>query len=76
MKQKVLGSTKEMLSELCLGTMMMGTSMNKDDSYQVLNHFASLDGNFIDTANCYSWWVGHGENIGDESENMLGDWMD
>lgn len=75
MKKKSLGNTGEMVSELCLGTMMIGTVVDKHDSYKVLDHFAGLGGNFIDTANCYSWWIGHGENIGDESENMLGDWM-
>lgn len=75
MKKKALGYTNEMVSELCLGTMMLGTTVNKDDSYKILDHFTDLGGNFIDTANCYSWWIGHGENIGDESENVLGDWM-
>ncbi len=75
MKKKELGSTNEMVSELCFGSMLLGTAVNKDDSYQVLDHFAEIGGNFIDTANCYCWWMGHGEYIGDESENMLGDWM-
>lgn len=56
MKKKSLGCTNEMVSELCLGAMMLGTAVGKDDSYKVLDHFIDLGGNFIDTANCYSWW--------------------
>lgn len=75
MKKKTLGCTSEMVSEFCLGAMMLGTAVNKDDSYKALDHFTDLGGNFIDTANCYSWWYGRGEYIGVESENMLGAWM-
>ncbi len=38
----------------------------------MLDHFREAGGNFIDTANCYAWWLGHGEYVGDESENVIG----
>ncbi len=75
MKQVNFANTNEKVSHCCLGAMLMGTSMDKAASFAVLDHFREQGGNFIDTANCYSWWVGNGENIGDESENIIGEWM-
>lgn len=75
MKQVKLGLTGERVSEFCLGCMMMGTSVDKKDSFRILDDFVDRGGNFLDTANCYSWWMGSGEFIGDESENILGAWM-
>ncbi len=75
MKQVKFANTNDMVSHCCLGGMLMGTSMDKAASFAVLDHFREQGGNFIDTANCYSWWVGNGENIGDESENIIGEWM-
>ena len=71
-----LGNTSTKVSEICLGAMLCGTAMDKATSFKVLNHFTEeLGGNFIDTANCYAWWMGNGEYIGDESETLLGQWM-
>lgn len=75
MKQIVLGSTEINVSQFCLGCMMMGTAMDAPASFEVLDHFRESGGNFIDTANCYAWWMGSGEFIGDESENVIGRWM-
>lgn len=75
MEKVTLGKTGEHVSRLCLGCMMMGTAMDESASFEVLDHFAESGGNFIDTANCYAWWMGKGEFIGDESENVLGRWM-
>lgn len=75
MKQVALGNTGMSVSSFCLGCMMMGTAMNESDSFEVLDHFRESGGNFIDTANCYAWWMGSGEFIGDESENVIGQWL-
>lgn len=76
MKYVNLGNTKEKVSEVCLGAMMLGTAMDKKSSFRILDHFyEELGGNFIDTANCYAWWLGSGEYIGIESENILGQWL-
>jgi aryl-alcohol dehydrogenase-like predicted oxidoreductase len=45
------------------------------DLFAVLDHFREAGGNFIDTANCYAWWLGHGEYVGDESEDVIGQWL-
>jgi aryl-alcohol dehydrogenase-like predicted oxidoreductase len=75
MKHVNFAGTKDTVSELCLGAMLMGTAINKATSFQILDHFVSEGGNFIDTANCYTWWLGSGEYIGGESETYLGLWM-
>ncbi len=75
MKQVNFAATGEKVSELCLGAMLMGTAINRATTYQILDHFVDVGGNFIDTANCYTWWLGNGEYIGGESETYLGLWM-
>ncbi len=75
MKQVNFAATGDKVSELCLGAMLMGTSVNKATTFQILDHFVGEGGNFIDTANCYTWWLGNGEYIGGESETYLGLWM-
>jgi aryl-alcohol dehydrogenase-like predicted oxidoreductase len=75
MKTQLFGTTNEVVSEICLGSMLMGTTINKDVSFEILDRFIDANGNFIDTANCYAWWIGKGEFLGDESELILGEWM-
>ena len=70
-----LATTKNKVSRFCLGCMLMGTAMDKQTAFEVLDHFRESGGNFIDTANCYAWWMGNGEYVGDESENEIGEWM-
>ena len=74
MKQLPFGKTGTQVSQICLGAMLMGTALNQEDSFAVLDHFLEVGGNFIDTANCYAWWMGP-QYTGDESETMLGQWM-
>ncbi len=73
MKKVVLGSTGEQVSQVCLGAMLMGTATDPTVSYAILDDFIDAGGSFIDTANCYAWWVGQGK--GGESEELLGRWM-
>ncbi len=75
MKQINFGKTGESISELSLGTMLMGTTIDKKTSFNILDHYIDLGGNSIDTANSYAWWIGKGEFVGGESEKLLGEWM-
>ena len=75
MDRKVLGGSGVEVSRACLGAMLMGTRMGADESFNALDLFMERGGNFIDTANCYAWWIGKGEYVGDERENVLGAWM-
>ncbi|KIV95402.1 hypothetical protein PV10_03066 [Exophiala mesophila] len=61
------------VSPLCLGAMSIGSawsgfmgSMNKEDSFKLLDAFVEAGGNFIDTANNYQ---------NEESETWIGEWM-
>jgi len=75
MKTVELGRTGIQVSEVCLGNMLMGSTISKSESFQMLDYFVEQGGNFIDTANCYAWWVGKGEFVGDEGETVLGEWI-
>jgi aryl-alcohol dehydrogenase-like predicted oxidoreductase len=75
MKKVELGKTGIFVSQASLGCMLMGSLMNKRDSFAALDRFIDMGGDFLDTANCYAWWIGKGEFVGDESETILGQWM-
>ncbi|WP_341676295.1 aldo/keto reductase [Niveibacterium sp. SC-1] len=75
MERTALGNTGEEVSVLCLGTMLMGSRVAEAESFAQLDRFMAAGGNFLDTANCYAWWEGRGEFVGDESELTLGRWM-
>ncbi|MEM9654192.1 MAG: aldo/keto reductase, partial [Actinomycetota bacterium] len=61
-----------------LGTMQFGWSANEEESFAVLDAYAELGGNFIDTADCYSSWAGSmggPSNPGGVSEEIVGRWL-
>jgi aryl-alcohol dehydrogenase-like predicted oxidoreductase len=73
MNRHTLAKTDLQVSPICLGGNVFGWSADEAQSHAVLDAFADLDGNFIDTADVYSEWVtGH---IGGESETVLGKWL-
>ncbi len=66
------GRTTFDVSTLCLGTMNMGTQVDEDTSFAVLDRYLEAGGTFLDTANNYSYWQGgHGR----DSEDLLGRWL-
>jgi aryl-alcohol dehydrogenase-like predicted oxidoreductase len=75
MKKVKLGKTDVFTSQVSLGCMLMGTVMDKKDSFTALDCFTEMGGDFLDTANCYAWWFGKGEFIGAESETIVGQWL-
>lgn len=61
-----------------MGTMQFGWSVDEDGSFAVLDAYAELGGNFIDTADCYSSWsstMGGPPNPGGVSEEIIGRWL-
>lgn len=58
---------------LCLGGNVFGWSADEAESFQVLDAFVKLGGNFLDTADVYSEWKEGNE--GGESERIIGHWM-
>ncbi len=61
------------VSTLCLGTLPFGTHVDERTSLALLDRFAERGGTFLDTANCYSFWVAGCD--GGESERLLGRWL-
>jgi aryl-alcohol dehydrogenase-like predicted oxidoreductase len=68
-----LGTNEIAVSRLCLGAMALGGVQDEATSFAILDRFVELGGNFIDTANCYMFWIDGG--TGDESELQLGRWL-
>ncbi|MEU3018293.1 aldo/keto reductase [Nocardiopsis sp. NPDC007018] len=60
------------VSALCLGAMQFGSTTDAATSAALLDRFVDAGGTFVDTADCYQFWVegGHGH----ESETFLGRW--
>lgn len=59
-------------SRLCLGTAGFGSSIDKHDSFRVLDTFFEHGGNFIDTAHIYAAWLPQGAGA---SERTVGEWL-
>lgn len=73
MKQIPLGKTGIHVSEMALGTMYFGSTLDEVTSYSLLDTYLDMGGTFIDTANNYVHWVE--PFVGGESERLLGRWM-
>jgi len=73
MKQVILGSTKQSVSEICLGAMHLGSNTPDEMSLHLLNAFVERGGTFIDTANIYNRDAPNCK--GGESEKLIGRWM-
>ena len=73
MEYRKLGRTGLKVSALCLGTMTMGWTSTKEDSFAVLDTFVEAGGNFLDTADIYSFWAEG--NPGGVAEAWVGEWL-
>lgn len=74
METTELGRTGEHVSKLSLGAMLMGTRTDEQTSFGMLDRYLDAGGSFVDTADCYAWWIAPGD-IGGESETVLGRWL-
>jgi aryl-alcohol dehydrogenase-like predicted oxidoreductase len=61
------------VSKIALGAMLMGTSVDEDTSFAVLDRYVERGGTFIDTADNYAYWLTGSQ--GGESEQLLGRWL-
>lgn len=68
-----IGTSELEIFPLGLGGNTFGMTTDAQASEKVLDAFVAGGGNFIDTADSYSYWVPG--NSGGESETILGDWM-
>jgi aryl-alcohol dehydrogenase-like predicted oxidoreductase len=70
---RTIGATDLSVFPLCLGTNILGWTIDEQQSFAVLDAYAAAGGNFIDSADSYSVWVAG--NRGGESETIIGRWM-
>jgi aryl-alcohol dehydrogenase-like predicted oxidoreductase len=73
MNYRRLGRTGLQVSEICLGTMQWGWTADEATSWEVMDAYLAGGGNFIDTADVYSFWAK--DNPGGVSEQIIGRWM-
>ena len=70
MELRRVGRTGLQVSEICLGTMQFGWTADEATSFAVMDTFREAGGNFIDTADIYSNWVGDA-SYGGKTEEIL-----
>jgi len=73
MEKVRLANTDIAVSALCLGTDSIGSRIDAETSFQLLDRYSERGGNFLDTANFYASWLPGCQ--GGESETLLGAWM-
>src|SRR5512138_2961857 len=73
MKKTKLGKSGIEVSALCFGTDSIGSKIDRETSFALLDLFRENGGTFIDTANFYASWLPG--CVGGESETTIGQWM-
>ena len=68
-----LPKTNLEVSNICFGGNVFGWTADQKQSFELLNRFHGLGGNFVDTADVYSAWKEG--NQGGESETVIGNWF-
>jgi aryl-alcohol dehydrogenase-like predicted oxidoreductase len=61
-------------AQLVLGTMDFGTVVEERRAFDILDRFVERGGLWLDTANCYSFWVDP-SGVGGASERVIGEWF-
>jgi aryl-alcohol dehydrogenase-like predicted oxidoreductase len=73
MQKLKLGNAGIQVSALCLGTDSIGSKIDRETSFRLLDLFREQGGTFIDTGNFYAAWLPGCR--GGESETTIGLWM-
>lgn len=68
-----IGNSELRIHPLGLGTNTFNSAEEPQEFHTVLDGFVERGGNFIDTADMYSYWVPG--NSGGESESVIGQWV-
>lgn len=72
--QKIkLGNTDLQVSALAMGSDVLGSKIDQEKTFRLLDYYAGEGGNFIDTGNFYASWLPGCK--GGESETVIGAWM-
>jgi aryl-alcohol dehydrogenase-like predicted oxidoreductase len=74
MDTKPLGATGESISELALGTIYLGSTIDRETSFDILDAYYEAGGRLLDTANNYPTWLDEYDEP--ESEYFVGEWLD
>src|SRR5579859_3452402 len=72
MRYVTLPQTDLTVSRVALGSSMIGSRVNRDDSFALLDAFVEAGGTFLDTAHVYANWSPGPRNI---SEKTIGAWL-
>jgi Predicted oxidoreductases (related to aryl-alcohol dehydrogenases) len=72
MQYKKIYGTDLNTSAICLGTAMIGSAIDQETSYLLLDKYLEMGGNFIDTAHVYADWIPGEKSC---SEKTIGRWM-
>jgi aryl-alcohol dehydrogenase-like predicted oxidoreductase len=59
-------------SPLVLGTDYFGSTVSRERSMQLMDHYLDAGGNVLDTAELYARWLPGGEH---QSEKVIGEWL-
>ncbi|TCC00400.1 aldo/keto reductase [Micromonospora zingiberis] len=62
------------VSPLVLGAMTFGTLIDEKTSFELLDRFVERGGEWIDTADCYAFWLS-ADGRGGASERIVGRWL-
>ena len=73
MRYRKLGRTGLKVSELCLGTMTFGWSVEEDESHAIMSKALEHGINFFDTADVYSRWSE--KSYAGKTEEIMGRWF-
>jgi len=72
-QRRKIGTSDLSVFPLSLGGNVFGWTADEDTSFAVLDAYVEGGGNFIDTADSYSFWAPG--NVGGESEGIIGRWL-
>jgi len=73
MKKRTLGKSSLSIAPIAFGANVFGWTIDKKESFHILDEFVDNGFNLIDTADTYSSWVPG--NKGGESETIIGNWL-
>jgi aryl-alcohol dehydrogenase-like predicted oxidoreductase len=72
MQKLNLPGTNLYASRLALGTDYFGSTVSRELSLRLMDHYHEAGGNVIDTAEIYASWIPGGEH---QSEKVVGEWL-
>jgi len=73
MKIEKLGNSDLQVSALAMGSDVLGSKVDQNTTFSLLDYYFGEGGNFIDTGNFYASWLPGCK--GGESESVIGAWM-